>query len=107
MIQNQTTVWSSGFTATAGSEITVVTSDPISDFRQDNEQVYVQVGDVVYGPTPVGLGTETFAITNTGSVTILHYSEINGLQTSANSVEFEICGTGLAQTVIDHSGNND
>ena len=107
MIQNQTTVWGSGLTAAAGSEITIVTSDPISDVRQDHEQVYVQVGDVVYGPTPVGLGTETFAITNTGSVTILHYSEINGLQTSANSVEFEICGTGLAQTVIDHSGNND
>ena len=107
MIQNQTTVWGSGLTAAAGSEITIVTSDPISDVRQDHEQVYVQVGDVVYGPTPVGLGTETFEITNTGSVTILHYSEINGLQTSANSVEFELCGTGLTQTVVDHSATDD
>ena len=106
MIQNQTTVWGSGLTAAAGSEITIVTSDPISDVRQDHEQVYVQVGDVVYGPTPVGLGTETFEITNTGSVTILHYSEINGLQTSANSVEFELCGTGLTQTVVDHSATD-
>ena len=93
MYQGDVTVWDSGLTAAAGSEITIVTSDPISDAAQPNEQVYVRVGEQIYGPTPAGRGEITIPIGNTGEVTFLHYSEINGRQRSANSVEFEFCGT--------------
>ncbi len=103
MIQDQVVEWDSGLTATAGSEITIVTSDDLSESRQPNEQVYVMVGDDVYGPTPVGLGTLTFEVMTTGEVSVVHYSVRNGEQHSVNSVEFELCGTGLTQTVNDYS----
>lgn len=100
--QNGETIWNSGFTAAADSDITIVSFDNLSDFRQPNEQVYVRVGETVYGPTPVGFGELTFTVDSAGPVTVLHYSEINGLQNSANSVEFEICGSGLTETVINY-----
>lgn len=102
LYQGGQTVWHSGYTAAAGSEITIVTFDDLSDFRQPHEQVYVRVGETVYGPTPVEFGELTFTASNGGPVTILHYSNINGLQSSANSVEFTICGDGLSETVMDY-----
>ncbi len=99
LFQGGDTMWNSGFTAAAGSEITIVTFDDVSDFRQPHEQVYVRVGEMVYGPTPADFGELTFVAATAGPVTVLHYSEINGLQTSANSVEFTLCGDGLTETV--------
>ena len=98
LIQGGQTSWVAGLIANAGSELTIVTSDDASDFRQPNEQVFVRIGDDVYGPTPVGLGEFTLGVENTGAVTVVHYSIIEGRQDSVNSVEFAICGTGLTRT---------
>ncbi len=103
MLQGGTTRWESGLTAEADSTITIVTSDEASDLVQPNEQVFLKVGDVLYGPTPAGRGTATFDITNSGELTVLHYSVVEGQQRSANSVEFTLCGTALFETVDDHS----
>ena len=92
------TVWESDLVATVGSEITITTSDSISQERQANEQVYIQIGDVLYGPTPAGLGVATFEITNTGLVTVVHHSVVTGDTSSPNSVEFTICGTDLERS---------
>ena len=98
LIQGGQTSWRSAFTALAGSEITITTFDTISDFIQPNEQVFVRIGNDVYGPTPAGRGSVTFDVINTGEVTVLHYSVIEGPQNSQNSVEFSVCGNGLVQT---------
>ena len=95
MIQDQVTQWDSALFAAAGSEITVYTSDDIGEIRQPNEQVYIMVGDDLYGPTPAGLGELTVEIVDSGPLSVVHYSEVNGRQFSQNSVDFELCGTGL------------
>ena len=94
MIQDQVTQWDSALFAAAGSEITVYTSDDIGEIRQPNEQVYIMVGDDLYGPTPAGLGELTVEIVDSGPLSVVHYSEVNGRQFSQNSVDFELCGTG-------------
>ena len=103
MWQGSTTTWDSGLSAEAGSTITVVTSDNVSNAVQPNEQVFLQVGTEIYGPTPAGRGVATFDIDNTGELTVLHFSEVQGRQSSANSVEFTLCGSGLFESVDDHS----
>ncbi len=84
-----------GFVAAAGSTIIIVTSEPGGSPDQPHEQVYVQVGEDLYGPTPVGLGRLEIAVANTGPVTILHHSVVNDDTTRSNSVEYDWCGTEL------------
>ncbi len=94
------TVWDTGLTALAGSPIRLVTSENGSSPSQPNEQVYVRVGEDLYGPSPVGLGELVFVPTNGGSVTVLHYSVVAGDTSSANSVVPSLCGAGLEATPV-------
>ncbi len=89
-----------GYVAAAGSTIYVVTTEPGDSPDQPHEQVYFQVGDDVYGPTPVGLGEFEFTVANTGPVTVLHYSVVTGDTSRANSVEYEWCGTDLTEQTL-------
>lgn len=84
-----------GFVAAAGSTIIIVTSEPGGSPDQPHEQVYVQVGDDLYGPTPVGLGSLEILVENTGPVTILHHSVVMNDTTRSNSVEYDWCGSDL------------
>ena len=94
------TVWTTGLTAQAGSTLRIVTTENGASPAQPNEQVYIQVGDDQYGPTPSGLGEFEFVVDNTGPVTILHYSVVTGDVSSPNSVVPALCGTDLAPTPI-------
>jgi len=88
--------WDLGQNAAAGSLIRIVTSEPDSSPGQPNEQVYVQVGDDLYGPTPAGLGELAFTVVNAGPVRVLHYSVVTGDVSNPNSVDFVICGSDLS-----------
>lgn len=90
-----TVVDETGYVAAGGSTIYIVTSEPGTSPDQPNEQVYVQVGDDLYGPTPIGLGALQIEVTNTGPVTILHHSVVTEDTSHPNSVEYDWCGTGL------------
>ncbi len=90
-----------GWVAEAGSEIIIDSIEPGASPDQPNEQVYVQVGDDIYGPTPVGLGRLTFTVENTGPVSILHYSVVTGDVSHSNSVEYIWCGDSLSVEVLD------
>ena len=91
-------VWDTGYDAQAGSTLVVTTEEPGGSPGQPNEQVYVFVGDVMYGPTPIDLGTIEIDVTNTGRLSFVHYSVITGDDSMPNSVEIEFCGTGLSPT---------
>ncbi|MBN4047503.1 hypothetical protein JYT71_00695 [Acidimicrobiaceae bacterium AH-315-P05] len=88
--------WDLGQEAVAGSLIRIVTHEPDSSPGQPNEQVYVQVGDDIYGPTPVGLGELAFTVVNAGPVRVVHYSVVTGDVSNPNSVAFTICGSELS-----------
>ncbi|NOX30402.1 MAG: hypothetical protein GXP35_10205 [Actinobacteria bacterium] len=88
--------WDLGQTAAAGSLIRIVTNEPDSSRGQPHEQVYVQVGDDMYGPTPVGLGEFAFTVVNAGPVRVLHYSVVTGDVSNPNSVAFTMCGSDLS-----------
>ncbi len=88
--------WDSGMIAQAGSTIIIASSEPDSSPGQPNEQVYVQVGGDIYGPTPVGLGQITIDVQNTGPVSVLHHSLVTGDTSNPNSVAFGFCGTDLS-----------
>lgn len=94
------TVWNTGLTAQAGSTLRIVTTENGASPAQPNEQVYIQIGADQYGPTPAGLGELEITVTNTGPVTVLHYSEVSGDGSSPNSVVPAICGTELAATPV-------
>lgn len=95
MYHTSTVVDETGLVAEAGSKIYIITSEPGASPDQPNEQVYIQVGDDMYGPTPAGLGELEFTVANTGPVTILHYSVVSGDTSMPNSVEYDWCGTNL------------
>ncbi len=88
-------VWDTGLTAATGSEIRIVTSENGASPAQPNEQVYIEIAGVQYGPTPAGLGELEFTVGEGGPVTIIHYSEVTGDTSSPNSVVPAICGTDL------------
>ncbi len=90
-----TVVDETGYIAAGGSTIYIVTSEPGTSPDQPNEQVYVQVGDDLYGPTPLGLGALQIEVANTGPVTILHHSVVTEDTSHPNSVEYDWCGTDL------------
>jgi uncharacterized repeat protein (TIGR01451 family) len=94
------TVDDTGWNAAAGSTIRIVTDEPGGSPEQPNEQVYVLVDDVLYGPTPAGLGEAEFRVNNSGPVVIVHWSEVSGDTSLPNSVEYEWCGTGLSKPTI-------
>ena len=87
--------WYSGITAEAGSVIRITTTEPGESPDQPNEQVWVRVGEQLFGPTPVGLGTIEFTAERGGEIVVLHFSRVTGFDGLANSVEFELCGTHL------------
>jgi len=89
-------VWDTGYVAQAGSTLVVFTEEPGGSPGQPNEQAYVFVGDVNYGPTPIDLGTIEIDVNNTGRVSFVHYSVITGDTSQPNSVEIEFCGTDIA-----------
>ena len=92
------TVWDTGLTAAAGSEIRIVTTENGASPAQPNEQVYIEIAGVQYGPTPEGLGELEFTVTDGGPVTVLHISEVDATVTGPNSVVPSICGTDLTPT---------
>ena len=87
--------WNSGIIAEAGSTIRITTTEPGESPDQPNEQVWVRVGEQLFGPTPIGLGTIEFTADRGGEITVLHFSRVTGFTGLANSVEFELCGTHL------------
>ena len=89
-------VWDTGYIAQAGSTLVVETEEPGGSPGQPNEQVYVFVGDVMYGPTPIDLGTIEIDVENTGRLSFVHYSVVTGDSSMPNSVELEFCGTGIS-----------
>ena len=89
-------IWDTGYVAQAGSTLVVFTEEPGGSPGQPNEQAYVFVGDVNYGPTPIDLGTIEIDVNNTGRVSFVHYSVITGDTSQPNSVEIEFCGTDIA-----------
>jgi len=91
-------VWDTGYDAIGGSTLVVHTEEPGGSPGQPNEQVYVYVGDDVYGPTPIELGTVEIEIENTGRLSFVHYSVVTGDTSMPNSVEIEFCGTELRPT---------
>ena len=95
MIRNQTTVWEPGVSALPGAELFFNTFENGGSPHQPNEQVYIQVGDELFGPTPAGLGDLTFTVDEGGPITVLHYSELHDDAFSSNSVHAQFCGTGL------------
>ncbi len=95
MLAGGTVVDETGYVAEAGSTIHIITSEPGASPAQPNEQVYVRVGNDLYGPTPIDLGSFEFTVANTGPVVIVHYSEITGDTSRANSVEYTWCGTSV------------
>lgn len=100
MYQGGTVRDETGLIAKAGSTIIIVTSEPGTSPDQPFQQVYVQVGDDLYGPTPIELGELEFTVEKEGLVTILHHSEVNGITPSANSVEYEWCGSELSRPPV-------
>ena len=91
-------VWDTGYDAAAGSTLVIETEEPGGSPGQPNEQVYIFVGDDVYGPTPVGLGTIEVEVENTGRLSFVHYSVVTGDVSQPNSVEVTFCGTGISLT---------
>ena len=89
-------IWDTGYVAQAGSTLIVETEEPGGSPGQPNEQVYVFVGDVNHGITPIDLGTIEIEAQNTGRVSFVHYSVITGDTSHPNSVEIEFCGTDIA-----------
>ena len=89
-------IWDTGYVAQAGSTLIVETEEPGGSPGQPNEQVYVFVGDVNHGITPIDLGTIEIEAQNTGRVSFVHYSAITGDTSHPNSVEIEFCGTDIA-----------
>ena len=95
MVRNLTTVWATGVDALPGAELFFNTFESGGSPNQPNEQVYIQVGDELFGPTPQGLGDLTFTVDEGGPITVLHYSELHDDSFRSNSVHAQFCGTGL------------
>lgn len=89
------TVWTPHLDAAPGSTISVTTSEPGDSPGQPHEQVYVQVGDELFGPTPAEHGSSTYTVAEGGAVTVHHYSVFNDNAYDSNSVEVELCGSML------------
>ena len=97
MYAGATVTWEPELTAAAGSTISITTSEPGNSPGQPHEQVYVMVGDELFGPTPNKHGTTTFEVGDGGEVSVQHYSVINSDSHRANSVEIELCGSHLTK----------
>lgn len=97
MFHGSTVEDQTGLVAAPGSSIFVVTDEPGGSPDQPNEQVYFQVGEELFGPTPVGLGEFEFTVGTGGPVVVLHHSVVTGDTSLPNSVEYEWCGTDLTE----------
>ena len=94
MFKGDTVYWDTGLVAAAGSTIELTTSEPGGSPGQPHEQVYVTVGEEVFGPTLNEHGTNVFTVGAGGPIVVQHYSEFHQTE-NPNSVEMTLCGSDL------------